>query len=67
MQKKGLKVRQASRAGTIPAAPSLNNSSPQSATNDSTDKEPKRTLEVDFRELEDGTLLEMIEDPHDAT
>jgi len=52
---------------TIPIASSLNNSTPRSSTDDTTGQGPKRTVEVDFRELADGTLVEMIEDPHNET
>jgi len=60
-------ARQASDAGTVPNASSLNHSTPQSSADDSTDQTPKRSVEVDFCELENGTLVEMIQNPHDAT
>ncbi len=60
-------ARQASRTETVPNAPSLNNSQSRSSTDDPTGQEPKRSVEVDFCELAEGTLLEMIENPHDAS
>ncbi len=67
MDNKGNKVRRASRAETVPNASSLNHSAPRSSADDATSQKLKRTVEVDFAELEDGTLLEMIENPQDAT
>ena len=58
---------EASPAVTVSNASSLNISPLRSSTDDSPHKEPKRYVEVDFRELADGTLVEMIEDPEDAT
>ena len=58
---------EASPAVTVSNASSLNSSPLRSSTDDSPHKEPKRYVEVDFRELADGTLVEMIEDPEDAT
>lgn len=55
------------RPEAVPNVLSLNNSTPRSSTDDPTSQEPRRTVEVDFRKLKDGTLLEMIEDPHDPT
>jgi len=66
MHNKKHKSRQPSRTEAVPTD-LLNNSTPRSSTGDPTRQGPKRTVEVDFAELEDGTLLEMIEDPHDAT
>jgi hypothetical protein len=42
-------------------------STSQSSTDDPKGRETKQTVEVDFRELADGTLVETIEDPHDPT
>lgn len=39
----------------------------QFSADDATIQKPKRSVEVDFCELEDGTLVELIENPHDAT
>jgi hypothetical protein len=67
MHDKGHKAHQASRKENVPNASSLNKSTPRSSTNDQKDHEPKRTVEVDFLELEDGMLVELIENPHDPT
>ena len=67
MRNKGRKARQGSRTQTVPHSPSLNKSTLRSSTDDPTVKAPKRTVEVDFCELADGTLVEMIENPNDAT
>jgi hypothetical protein len=67
MHNQGQKARQASRAETIPNASSLKLSTPRASADDSTGHGQKRIIEVDFCELADGTLLEMIEDPHDVT
>jgi hypothetical protein len=66
MHNKSHKPRQPSRAETASNASSLN-STPRSSTDDATGQGPKRIVEVDFLELEDGTLAEMIENPHDTT
>ena len=65
MHRKSCKEPQESQAETIPNASSLNNSKP-SSTDNATSQESKRTVEVDFSELEDGTIVEMIENPQDA-
>jgi energy-coupling factor transporter ATP-binding protein EcfA2 len=65
MHNKGHKARQASRAEIAPSASSLNSSTPHSSADGQTGKGPKRTAEVDFCELADGTLVEMIEKPRD--
>jgi energy-coupling factor transporter ATP-binding protein EcfA2 len=67
MRDEGQKTRQISRREIVPNASSLNNSTRRSSTDDQMGHEPKRTVEVDFLELRDGTLVELIENPHDAT
>jgi len=67
MRKKSRKTRQASPVETVPNDSSQNSATPRSSTGKRTAEGPKRTVEVDFHELPDGRLLEMIEDPHDAT
>jgi len=52
---------------TVPNASSLSNSAPMSSADDLTNQQPIRTVEVDFVELEDGTLVELIQNPQDAT
>ncbi len=59
-------ARQPSDAETVPNASSLNYSAPESSADDATSQKSKRILEVSFSELPDGTLLEMIENPHDS-
>src|SRR5271170_6654865 len=67
VHKKDHKARHASHAETIPNASSLNDSKPPFSADDRTGEEPKKTVEVDFCELADGTLAEMIEDPQDSS
>jgi len=51
---------------TAPNAPSWNNSTQRSSA-DGPKEKPKRRVEIDFCELPDGRLLEMIVNPGDAT
>jgi hypothetical protein len=67
MHNKGHEPRQASRVETIRNASSLNNSTLRSSTEHPRGQGQKRIVEVDFVELEDGMLVEMIENPNDAT
>jgi hypothetical protein len=67
MHDKGHKARQAPRAAIVPIAASSKNPTARASADDPTGRGQQRIIEVDFRELADGTLLEMIEDPHDAT
>jgi hypothetical protein len=61
------KLRQAFRPEIAPNGSPRNRSEVQSRADDATVQNPKRTVEVDFRELEDGRLVEMIENPDDET
>jgi 2-oxo-4-hydroxy-4-carboxy--5-ureidoimidazoline (OHCU) decarboxylase len=67
MHNEGRKKAEEYQAETAPNASSLNYSTPRLSAEDATDQKPKRIVEVEFSELEDGTLLEMIENPQDAT
>jgi hypothetical protein len=67
MHSKGHNIPEESPAEIIPNASCLNRSIAPSSADDATDQTPKRTVEVGFCELENGTLVEMIQNPHDAT
>jgi hypothetical protein len=56
-----------SQTEIVPNASCLNHSTALSSADDAADRTPKRSIEVDFCELENGTLVEMIQNPHDAT
>jgi hypothetical protein len=52
---------------TVRRPPSQNKSTPRSSIENAEIPRPIKIVEVDFCELTDGTVLEMIEDPDDAT
>ncbi len=67
MQTKSNNASQPSDSETVPNASSLNCSVSGSSADFATSLKSKRSLEVSFFELPDGTLLEMIENPNDST
>jgi hypothetical protein len=67
MKTKKCNAPQMPRPETVPNIPFMQKIKTKLSNVARTDPESKRSLEVDFSELVDGTIVEMIENPRDAT